>query len=139
MKKLVLFIVLISLCQGAFLLAQTSQMYEESEYYYFNFTVEKVYVHRLGFVVTYRGISNYIRRTFIPHEWFRDPDGKGEIIYLGSGKEWPSMTVYYRSGEFSHVRLRVRHNKLHETWGVVPSNTNIDEYFRDLEEVRLEF
>ena len=140
MKKFILFAVLTALlCQGTFLFAQTISKYQESEYYYFNFPIEKIYIHRLGYMILYRRNSNFTARTFVPHEWFNSVNSKGEIVYLGSGLEMPSMIVYYKNGEFSHVRLRVRKNKLHETWGVIPLNANADEYFKDIEEVKLQF
>ena len=141
MKKTVLLIVLTAiLSQGTLLFAQDrTSKFEESEYYYFSFPIEKVYTHRLGFMVIYRGNSNKISRTFVPHEWFNTVNSRGEIIYLGTGKEWPSMIVYYKNGEFSHVRLRVRQNRLHETWGVIPFDVAADDFFKDIEEVKLEF
>ena len=138
--KIVLLVVFAVLCEGVFLFAQNaSGRFDESNFYYFNFTVEKVYLHRLGYVVNYRTGANRIATTYIPTTWFNTIGGRGEVIYLGSGMEWPSMIVYYKDGEFSHVRLRLRRNMLHETWGVVPLATNIDEHFQDLEEVKLEF
>ena len=144
MKKIVrliiLSLVLAAFLPGTFLFAQSvSSKYQESSYYYFNFSIEKIYTHRLGFMVLYRANSNKVARTFIPHEWFGDIGGVGELVYLRSGSEWPSMVVYYKDGEFSHVRLRLRQNKLHETWGVIPFNVSADDYFQDLEEVKLEF
>ena len=139
MKKIFLLIVLVALCQVFFVFAQNTTKYDESDYYYFNFTIEKIYIHRLGYVVVYRTGSNRIATTYIPHEWFNTIGGKGEVIGLGYGPEWPSMIVYYKDGEFSHVRLRLRRDRLHETWGVVPLTANIDENFQDLEEVKLEF
>ena len=140
MKKVLLALVLAALCNGAFLFAQdTTPKYRESEYYYYNFTIEKIYASRLGFMVVYRRGANQFARTYVPHEWFNTIGGKGEIVYLGSGSEWPSLIVYYKDGEFSHVRLRLRRDRSHETWGVVPLNVNIDEHFQDLEEVRLQF
>jgi len=118
---------------------QTSSRFRESEYYYFNYTVEKVLTYRLGLIVVYRVGTNRLARTFIPQEWFSTIGGKGEIIYLGSGMEWPSMVVYHKNGEFSHVRLRLRRDRTHETWGVVPLNVNIDEYFKGIEELELEY
>jgi hypothetical protein len=35
--------------------------------------------------------------------------------------------------------MYVRRERTHETWGVVPMNVNIDEYFEGVEEIRLEF
>ena len=140
MKKIMLLVVLAALILGGSLFAQqNSRKFRESEYYYFNVPIEKIYTHRLGYVVVYRRGGNQLSRTFLPQEWFVEVGGKGELIMLGSGAEWPSMTVYYKSGEFSHVRLRVRRARTHETWGVVPSNAQIDEYFKDIEDIRLQF
>jgi len=142
MKKSVLLIVLVALVAGSSLFAQQSsapKKYKESEYYYYNVPIEKIYAYRLGYIVLYRKGANQIARTYLPEEWFTTIGGKGETVYLGSGKEWPSMTVYYKGGQFSHVRLRLRRDRSHETWGVVPLNINIDDYFKDIEEVKLEF
>ena len=145
MRRIVLFLVLAAfISQGDFLFAQstTTTKFEESDYYYFSFSIEKIFTHRLGYYVVYRrGGSTQLARTYIPLEWFNSvgPGAKGEIIGLGTGSEWPSMIVYYKNGEFSHVRLRLRQNRLHETWGVVPLDARMDEFFQGIEEVKLEF
>ena len=143
MKKLILLVVLATFCVGTFLFAQQTRTSRtmESEYYYFNYPIEKIYTYRLGYMVVYRRNSNHMARTYIPHEWFTaiGEGNKGEIVYLGSGNEWPSMTFYFKDGEFSFVRLRLRKEKSHETWGYVPLNMNLDEYFTDIEEVRPEY
>jgi len=138
--RIALFLALAVFSQGDFLSAQTpAGERKESEYYYFNYTIEKIFTHRLGYVVIYRRASNKLERVYLPLEWFNTIGGKGEIVYLGSGKEWPSMIVYYHDGKFSHVRLRLRKYGLHETWSVVPFNVNVDDYFKDIEEVKLIF
>ena len=139
MKKVLLLVVLVTLSQGVSLFAQSNKKYKESEYYYYNVPIEKIYTYRLGYVVIYRKGVNQMARTYIPAEWFTEAGGKGEVVALGSGKEWPSMTVYYKSGEFSHVRLMLRRERNHESWGVVPLNVNIDDYFKDVEDIKLEF
>ena len=140
MKKILILIALVVLVQAAPLFAQDqSANFKESDYYYYNFTIEKIYFYRLGYVVVYRKGANQLARTYIPSEWFTEIGGKGEIVGLGPGSEWPSMTVYYKQGEFSHVRLRLRRERSHETWGMVPLSINMDEYFKDIEEVKLEF
>ena len=135
-KKIILLAVL-AFCLGTFLFAQQ----RESDFYYFNYPIEKIYTYRLGYMVVYRRNSNHMARTYVPHEWFTKigEGNKGEIVYLGSGPEWPSLSVYFRDGEFSHIRLRLRREKSHETWGYVPLNMNLDEYFQDIEEVVPEF
>ena len=140
MKKIILLVVLTAIClgMGTFLFAQDFS--RESEYYYFSYPIEKIYTYRLGYMIVYRGNSNVMSRTFVPHEWFTGigEGSKGEIIYLGSGREWPTTTVYYNNGDFSHVRLRLRRERAHETWGYVPLNMNLDEFFQDVEEIDLE-
>ena len=140
MKKIIFSLIILAvLGQGMSLFAQEKK-YEESDYYYFNFPIEKIYTHRLGYVVLYRKGPTQIARTFLPVEWFIDSKGKADLVGLrGGGKEWPSMSVYYKNGEFSHVRLRIRVNKAHQTWGFVPLNVNIDEQFKGLEEPHIEF
>jgi len=138
--RVALFLALAVFSQGDFLSAQTTtQQWKESEYYYFNYTIEKIYTHRLGYIVVYRRASNKLERVYLPLEWFNTIGGKGEIVYLGSGKEWPSMIVYYHDGQFSHVRLRLRRYGLHQTWSVVPFNVSIDDFFKDIEEVQMVF
>jgi hypothetical protein len=138
MKKILIFVILAAMCQGAFLFAQGT-FRSESEFYYFNVSIERILVYRLGYGVIYRTSSNQMARTFLPRDWFSTIGGRGTIAYLASGREWPSMTVFYRNGEFSHVLLRVRANRAHQTWGVIPLHTNLDEYFHGIEEVRLEY
>jgi len=138
MKKIILVVVLAVLIQGVSLFAQ-EKFTTESDYYYYNVPIEKIYAHRLGYVVIYRKGVNLMTRTYLPIEWFTDTAGIGEVYSLGPGKEWPSMTVYYKDGEFSHVRLRLRRSRAHETWGVVPLNANIDQHFKGVSEVKLEF
>jgi len=140
MKKIILLGLLVMVSQGVALFAQqTTPKYKESDYYYFNVPIEKIYAYKLGYIVIYRKSGNQMARTYLPEHWFTDIGGKGEIVGLGSGKEWPSMSVFYKSGQFSHVRLQVRRDRSHETWGVVPLNVNIDDYFKDIEDVKLEF
>jgi len=134
-----LFLALVFSSQGDFLFAQTSTENRESDYYYFNYTIEKIFAHRLGYIVLYRKASNKLVRTYMPHEWFNQIGGKGDVVYLGSGPEWPSMIVYYKNGKFSHVRLRIRKERSHESWGVVPFNVNADDLFENIEELKIEF
>ena len=138
MKKITLLVVLVTMCVGTFIYAQ--QFENESDYYYLSYPIERIYLYRLVYMIVYRGNSNHMSRTFVPHNWFTGigEGSKGEIVYLGPGREWPTMTVYFNNGDFSHVRLRLRRDKGHETWGNIPLNVNLDEYFQNVEEVDLE-
>jgi hypothetical protein len=135
MRKLFLAVLLgLVLSMAQSLYAQDRQ---ESEYYYVSIPIEKIYVHNTGYMVTYlKGFQ--LVRTFIPHAWFTDPAGKADLITLGTGRVWPSISIYYRNGEFSHVRLYVRRDRSHQTWGSVPISSDLEQYFVYIEEVELE-
>jgi len=140
MKKFIMAAVFIAVFASLTpLYAQKISKEHESEYYYFNVAVEKIYPYRAGYIVVYRKGANKMARVYIPGEWFAEAGGKGELIYLPPGNNWPSLTIFYREGEFSHVRLFVHKWKGHETWGNVPMNVNIDDQFEGIESVELEF
>ena len=145
MKKVIfLLIILVVFGSGVSLFAQEQNQkkeskWKESEYYYHNVPIEKIYTHRLGYVVVYRKGPILMERAFIPIKWFNEVNGKGEYIGIRGGNEWPSMSLYYKNGEFSHLRLRVRTDRAHETWGFVPLNINLDEHFEGVEELQLAF
>jgi hypothetical protein len=120
--------------------AETSS---SSNYYYVNAPIQKVYPYRKGYVVTYRKGAIGSATTYLPLEWFeKEVEGgapKGEVIMLGTGTQWPYLAVYYKGGEISHVRLYVRKERSHETWGDVPAGINIDDKFESIETIKLEF
>ena len=140
MKKLVIAVVIaVALSAGSPLFAQSNRERKESDYYYVNISLEKIYPHRAGYVVQYRRGLTHVGRTYLPSHWFTDAAGKGEIVNLPIGKSWPSMSVYFKSGEFSHVRLYVHSQRNHQTWGYVPQNVNLDDRFADIDTIQLQF
>jgi len=141
MKKLVfaaIFIVFLFVGLPVFAQNQKNDR-KDSEYYYVNMTLEKVYPYRRGYVVMYRKGLFQFNKAFLPAEWFTDADSKGEIIVLPPGKVWPSLTVYYKNGKFSHVRLYVHRWANHPSWGNIPQNIQLDDQFDNVESVTLEF
>jgi hypothetical protein len=138
LKKLVVLIVLGIVLAGG-MTAQEISPDKQSEYYYVNVPLEKVYPYRKGYVVQYRKRINEMAAAYLPLEWFQGTDGKGEIIRIGSGPSWPNLTIYYKNGEFSHVRLYVRREANHESWGNIPLNVNIDDRFENVDGLKLEF
>ena len=135
MKKL-LFAVLLGLILSI-TQAYAQNNFQESEFYYVSIPVERIWLYRDGYIVVYQKGFNLVR-TYIPIEWFT-PAGKAEYIYLNTPGAWPHMSIFYRNGEFSHVRLYARRERAHQTWGTVPFHVDLSEYFRNIEEVHLEF
>lgn len=147
MKTFRLFIVLIVLIAAVFpAFAQNSESKSssgispenESDMFYVNIPVEKIYPYSKGYVVVYRN-NTQLAETYIPLEWFSGPEGKADLIRLSSGKRWPYLTVFYKDGEFSHLRLYVRREVTHETWGNIPLGVNLDSQFESVETIILDF
>ena len=140
MKKIILTVVIIvAFAAMQPLYSQTISKANESEHYYVNVPLEKIFIARDGYVVMYRKGVNSLAKAYIPYEWFTNVASKGELIMLPPGANWPSLTVYYKDGEFSHIRLYVHRVRGHSTWGVVPPYAKIDDNFKDVETLELEF
>jgi hypothetical protein len=142
-KKILFFTTLLLVAAGlAPLTAQQSTSGSSSGTegsYAITVSLERVYPYRKGYVVKYtRGLGK-TSDAYLPIEWFEGAGKKGDLIYMGSGTDWPHMTVFYKDGKFSHVRLYVRKERGHESWGDVPFNVNIDDRFEGVEEITLQF
>jgi hypothetical protein len=138
MKKLFLMIA-VCLVFSAVLFAQKIPEGSESEYFYVNVNIEKIYAYRKGYVIQYRKGVNQMATTYLPLEWFEGLGGKGELVSVQASNGWPYMSVYYKNGEFSHVKVYVRKARSHETWGIVPLHVNIDDRFENINDIKLEF
>ncbi len=110
----------------------------KSAFYYVNVPLEKVYPHQNGYMVLYRKSGSVLTRAYLPLKWFSESAGKAELLKLDHGTVWPYMTVYYKEGTFDHVRLFVRREMSHQSWGNLPQGTNLAEEF-EIEELKLEF
>ncbi len=109
-----------------------------SAYYYVNVPIEKIYPHRLGFVISYRKGGSSLGQSYLPIKWFEKSAGKGELIRLAGGTQWPYLSVFYKDGKVDHIRLFVREELSHPSWGSLPSTAKIDDRF-DVEELHLEY
>jgi len=111
----------------------------KEDFYYINVSVERVYPTKEGYVVQYLCPTSTIATIGIPNEWFSNAAGKAEITKLPFASDWPTMTVFYIDGKFSHVRLYVHPAKSHTTWGSLPQGVDVSKYFSDKDNFKLEF
>jgi len=140
MKKFVFAVIfIVSLAAGLPVFAQNQKDERDSGYYYVNITLEKIFPYRKGYIVQYRKGMYQYGRAYLPAEWFTDADSKGEVIPLPPGQAWPSLTVYYHNGVFSHVRLYVHRLASHASWGNIPQNINLDDKFDQIENVIIQY
>jgi hypothetical protein len=101
----------------------------EENFYYINVSVEKVYPTKEGYVVQYMCASSAVAVIGIPNEWLANAAGRAEIVTLPVVSDWPTMTVFYVDGKFSHVRLYIHPAKSHYTWGNIPQGTDVSKFF----------
>ena len=143
-KKTLFLITLLCILAGvAPLIAQqnssSSSSSEKEGVYAITVSLERIYPYRKGYVARYRRGLGQTADAYLPIEWFEGAGKKGDLIGLGSGTDWPHMTIFYKDGEFSHVRLYVRKERNHQSWGNVDLNVNIDDRFENVEDIKLQF
>jgi len=137
MKKI--FVVLFILAVISPIFAQNNSA-SESDMYCINVDIEKIYPSSSGYIVQYQKKSSVgIGTVGIPIEWFVDAAGKAEYLNLPRGKNWPSMSVFFNNGEFSHVRLYVHRVKSHQTWGNIPMGMDVSRHFRNPDTLDIDF
>jgi hypothetical protein len=128
MKKLIIVLFLIALITPAFAQNRASEL---PRLYYINVPIERIIPSSEGYIIQYRNSSSVVSTIGIPIEWFNDAGGKADIVRLTLASDWPSMSVFYSDGEFSHVRLYVHRAASHLTWGNIPMGTDVARFFGD--------
>jgi hypothetical protein len=106
--------------------------------FYINVPIEKIYPHTLGFMVLYQKSNNELGRLYLPDSWFTASGGKGDLIKMDAGTTWPYLVIFYKDGKFSHVRLYVKRDKSHPSWGLFTPDANIADKFK-VEDIKIEF
>jgi hypothetical protein len=141
MKKLpiITLVGLTALCALPIAAQQKIAPQNESELYYTNIPIEKVYPYKKGYVVLYRSGANNTGTAYIPLEWFRNDVSKAELVRIGHGKTWPCMSIFYKDGAFHSVRLYVSRYDSHQSWGSIPSSVNLDDRFEGVEELTIKY
>ena len=136
MKKLIIILVFLAVITPVF--AQNSSD-DSTTMYYINVPVERIYSCNEGYIVQYRTSTNRYSTIGIPNEWFVGAAGKADIVRLPPGTNWPTMSVFFQDGEFSHVRLYVHRSRSHLTWGIIPQGTDVSRYFEDKDSFDFQF
>lgn len=90
--------------------------------------VQRVFPHRLGYMVTYDKSDLTPGTVFLPNRWFTGAAGRAEMLF-SRHPSVPYMTIYYMDGEFSHLRLVVQAERSHVSWGALSTGLNIDDRF----------
>jgi hypothetical protein len=111
----------------------------DSDYFVKTVPIIKVYLHKLGFRVVYWKSDLTFGTFHVPIEWFgSSADSKAEAVY-GSDRSYPYFSIFWKEGEFDHIRFYLIQNKNHESWGDLPNTAELNSKFENLETLDLEF
>jgi len=135
MKKIIIALIFLALVTPVFAQAINSS----ENFYCINVPVEKIYPSHKGYIVQYRAGSATVATIGIPNEWFTDAASCAQLVKLPTASDWPTMSVFYSDGKFSHVRLYTHPAKSHWTWGNIPMGIDVDRFFADKESFKLQF
>jgi hypothetical protein len=122
-----------------FTLVGLSAAAEESEYYVKSVIVTKVYPHQDGYRIVYQRENLKLGVVYLPMDWFYTDGGarKAQVIY-GEDPAYPYLSIFWRQGEFHHLRLYVNENKNHPTWGDLENYPGLGEKF-NVDTLQMEF
>ena len=132
MKRVILIILLIMI------VAVTASGQQLKDLYCKTATILKIYNHQLGFKVFYLKDDADVGSFFVPSDWFYGATGRGTIVW-GEQYEYPYLTVYWEDGEFKYLKLFLRRNMQHETWGVLRAGIGEMRDSFDIETLDIEF
>lgn len=128
MKKFALLLVSFVLLFGAFAILPASS--EESDMYYTNATILKIFPHPLGYYIIYRRPASLGTAEFyIPKEWFDRRDGRA-VLNLTNQNISPYLSIMTKKGEFNHIRITAPQNLTDPTWGTLNSPTPYNDKFK---------
>ena len=130
-KKLMIILVLVGLAAGLF--AENL----ESNLYYKSYPISVVNPSTQGYRIVYMKSDMTYHVFYCPMEWFLGAAAKGELLY-GEGSAYPYFTVYWKDGQFDHIKLYLTKNRNHPSWGDLPEGRDYSEKF-NVTEPQLDF
>ena len=75
---------------------------------------------------------------YTPVTWFYGQANKGKIIW-GNEREYPYFTVVWEDGKFAYLKLFLKENMMHDSWGPLEASVaEVKDKF-EIEEPTFEF
>ena len=138
MKKICRYLLLCSLFLGAVAAFPLAAESKESELYYVNAQILKIFPHTKGYYVVYRRASSGSGEVFIPIEWFGTSDSKADISLINTRVN-PYISFFLKEGKCEYVRISAPQNLGSSIWGSLQYPQQYDEKFDGIESLTLEF
>lgn len=126
MKKAMI-IMLAVLLAGTALIASPA-VAAESEMYYTNAQIIKIFPHQLGYYIIYKRTKLKTGEAFIPKEWFDRRNSKA-VMNRFTGDIAPYFSYMTKNGEFDHIRIYVPEDIFHPVWGTLQSGAKYNDKF----------
>jgi hypothetical protein len=98
--------------------------------------IMKILNHALGYKVLYLKSRMEVGEFYVPPSWFK-AGGQAELV-LGNGPAFPYFSVFYRDGEFDHIKIYAAENIGHLSWGRLKRQVGDSSKF-EVETLDLEF
>lgn len=136
MKKTILIGLALLFFAGFYAYAQDKEI-EETNMFVKTMPITRIYTHKLGYKVLYLKNDLNFGEFYIPLKWFDVAGNKGVII-RGSDPSYPYFSIFWKDGEFHSVKLYVKRDLRHESWGALTLLPDISEKF-EVDELELEF
>jgi len=133
MKRSIILVALIFIVLGVFV-ANAQQ--QDPKLYVKTVGIMKILNHALGYKVLYLKSSMEVGEFYVPHTWFK-AGGKAELV-LGNGPAFPYFSIFYRDGEFDHIKIYAAENIQHLSWGRLKRQAGDSSKF-EVETLDLEF
>ncbi len=118
-----------------------------SPYYVKNVFLNRIVSTARGYRIEYFNARMEPKAIHVPIEWFsrqnqygRLEDGgvKAEILFA-TDAAYPYVSIFWKDGKFSHLRIHAQESFNHSSWGVLRPQTNIDDRFKPDAELEFEF
>ncbi|HNY17152.1 MAG TPA: hypothetical protein PKL75_06855 [Treponemataceae bacterium] len=137
MKKSILVLLSFILVFGLFAALPAASESKESEFYYVNVPILKIFPCKLGYYVIYRRAGLQTGEYYIPQKWLDRRDSRA-VMNLTEQNVSPYLSIMMKNGEFDHVRIVASKDINHPTWGQINQSSIPAEKF-NVEKLALEF
>lgn len=137
MKKSMLLSLAFILVFGLFAAIPAASEAKQSEYYYVNVKILKIFPCKLGYYVIYRRAGLQTGEFYIPQKWLDRRDSRA-VFNLTNQNVDPYLSIMMKNGEFDHVRIVASKDITHPTWGQINQGEVPADKF-NVEKLALEF
>lgn len=106
----------------------------KSPYYTRSVVITRVFPHKMGYKVFYMSNDLINKEAYLPSSLFieqKDKTLERSKLFTGNDKAYPYMTIFWKDGNFSHVKLYLKASYADISWGAFANPDTHDENFKN--------